>query len=156
MATCTLAHINQAAPDDVLTLLEGLYEHSPWIVQRALVQRPFASAAHFKYACAQVVDAATPDEQLALIRAHPELAGKAMVDHSLTAASTDDTVQAPSEAPSIPGISKRRNRLRLTLPSFTCEMPDTPVVNTSAMWTLALATAGVDPVASRKLVEVMP
>ena len=94
MATCTLAHINQAAPDDVLTLLDGLYEHSPWIVQRALVQRPFASAAHFKYACAQVVDAATPDEQLALIRAHPELAGKAMVDHSLTAASTDEQSRA--------------------------------------------------------------
>ena len=94
MATCTLAHINQAAPDDVLTLLEGLYEHSPWIVQRALVQRPFASAAHFKYACTQVVDAATPDEQLALIRAHPELAGKAMVDHSLTAASTDEQSRA--------------------------------------------------------------
>ncbi len=48
-------------------------------------------------------------------------------------ASTEDTVQAPKEAPSMPGISKRRNRLRLTLPSLTCEMPDTPVVKTSAM-----------------------
>ena len=35
-------------------------------------------------------------------------------------------------------------------------MPDTPVVNTSAMCTLALATAGVEPVAIRKLLDVMP
>lgn len=94
MATCTLAHINQAPAEQALTLLDGLYEHSPWIVQRALVQRPFASAAQFKHACACVVDAATPAEQLALIRAHPELAGKAMVDHSLTAASTDEQSRA--------------------------------------------------------------
>lgn len=94
MATCTLAHMNQAPADQALALLDGLYEHSPWIVQRALAQRPFASAAQFKHACARVVDAATPAEQLALIRAHPELAGKAMVDHSLTAASTDEQSRA--------------------------------------------------------------
>ena len=94
MATCTLAHINQATRDEALALLDGLYEHSPWIVQRALAQRPFASAAQFKHACALVVNAATPAEQLALIRAHPELAGKAMVDHSLTAASTDEQSRA--------------------------------------------------------------
>jgi hypothetical protein len=74
----------------------------------------------------------------------------------MTAASTLDTSQAPAVAPTMPGSSRRRNSCRFTLPSLMCATPDTPVVKTSAMCTLALATAGLEPVASRKLVEVMP
>jgi len=74
----------------------------------------------------------------------------------MVAASTLETTQAPEIAPIMPGTSSRRNRLLLTLPSLMWEMPDTPVVKTSAMCTAALATAGLEPVASRKLVEVMP
>ncbi len=55
-----------------------------------------------------------------------------------------------------PGTSRRRNSCLFTLPSLMCAMPDTPVVNTSAMCTAALATAGLLPVASKKLVLVMP
>ncbi|MNN36473.1 hypothetical protein D3C81_1503720 [compost metagenome] len=63
---------------------------------------------------------------------------------------------APRTAPMMPGSSRRRNRDLLTLPSFTWEMPDRPVVKTSAMCTLALAAAGVAPALSRKVVAVMP
>ena len=71
-------------------MLSGLYEHSPWIVQAALAQRPFASLAQLKHALVQVLDAAGLDAQLALIRAHPELAGKAMVSQTLTAESSNE------------------------------------------------------------------
>jgi N-carbamoyl-L-amino-acid hydrolase len=83
----TLEQLNAAEPKDAAAMLDGLYEHSPWIAQQALRLRPFASLAHLKHACTVVLHAASRDEQLALIRAHPELAGKAMVEQSLTAES---------------------------------------------------------------------
>ncbi len=90
----TLAQLNAAPPDEAVALLDGLYEHSPWIVRAALAQRSFASLAALKHACAQVVAQATREQQLALIRAHPELAGKAMVSKSLTAESTGEQSRA--------------------------------------------------------------
>jgi len=88
--TLTLDQLNAAAPEAALTMLGGLYEHSPWIAERALGRRPFASLAQLKRALVEVVDAAGRDAQLTLIRAHPELAGKAMVAKSLTAESTHE------------------------------------------------------------------
>lgn len=84
----TLEQLNQATPDAALAMLDGLYEHSPWIAQAALAQRPFASLAQLKHAMVRVLAQAPIDAQLALIRAHPELAGKAMVANTLTAEST--------------------------------------------------------------------
>ena len=75
-------------------MLDGLYEHSPWIAEAALAQRPFASLAHLKHVMTQVLDAAGREPQLALIRAHPELAGKAMVSNTLTAESTNEQSKA--------------------------------------------------------------
>lgn len=86
----TLDQLNTAAPAEAAQLLDGLYEHSPWIAQAALAARPFRSLAHLKHAMAQVVRTASREQQLALIRAHPELAGKAMVAKTLTAESTSE------------------------------------------------------------------
>ena len=90
----TLQQLNAATPQDALTQLEGLYEHSPWIAEAALTQRPFQSIHHLKYALTEVVSHATPAQQLSLIRAHPELAGKAMVSQSLTAESSNEQNKA--------------------------------------------------------------
>ena len=90
----TLEQLNAASPAEALSLLDGLYEHSPWIAEEALAQRPFRSLAHLKHALAQVVRTAELDAQLGLIRAHPELAGKAMVAKSLTAESTNEQSKA--------------------------------------------------------------
>lgn len=90
----TLEQLNAASPAEALALLDGLYEHSPWIAEQALAQRPFLSLAHLKHALAQVVRTAELDAQLGLIRAHPELAGKAMVAKSLTAESTNEQSKA--------------------------------------------------------------
>ncbi len=92
--TLTLDQLNAAPADDTVALLDGLYEHSPWIVRQALAQRPFKSLAQFKHAMAQVVTNAGTDAQLGLLRAHPELAGKAMVSNTLTAESTNEQNKA--------------------------------------------------------------
>ena len=90
----TLDQLNAATSDQAAALLDGLYEHSPWVVETAMAQRPFRSLAHLKHACAQAVTGGGLDKQLALIRAHPELAGKAMVSKSLTAESTNEQSKA--------------------------------------------------------------
>ncbi len=90
----TLEQINASSADEFVALLDGSYEHSPWIAQRAASQRPFASLAQLKLALAKVVRDAGCDAQRALIRAHPELAGKAMVSQTLTAESTDEQSKA--------------------------------------------------------------
>jgi beta-ureidopropionase / N-carbamoyl-L-amino-acid hydrolase len=90
----TLEQLNGASPEQAAHFLDGVYEHSPWIAQAALSQRPFRSLAHLKHAMASVVAQAGEDAQLALIRAHPELAGKAMVSKSLTAESTSEQGRA--------------------------------------------------------------
>ncbi len=90
----TLDTLNNAPRNDALQLLAGPYEHSPWIADKALDARPFLSLAHLKYELTQVVDRAGQDKQLELIRAHPELAGKAMVSDALTTESTSEQSRA--------------------------------------------------------------
>ncbi|RZL36628.1 MAG: 2-oxo-4-hydroxy-4-carboxy-5-ureidoimidazoline decarboxylase, partial [Rubrivivax sp.] len=89
-----LDDLNNASAADFVALLEGTYEHSPWIAERAAAARPFKTVAALKAALARVVREATVDEQLGLIRAHPELAGKAAVAGELTAESTNEQQKA--------------------------------------------------------------
>jgi N-carbamoyl-L-amino-acid hydrolase len=86
----TLADLNTMSADDFVDALRGIYEHSPWIPARAAPARPFATPAALKRALQQAVAAASIDEQLGLIRAHPELAGKAAIAGQLTAESTNE------------------------------------------------------------------
>lgn len=86
----TIEQINAAPAAEAARLLDGLYEHSPWIAEAALAQRPFRSLTHLKQAMADVVRNAPREKQLALLRAHPELAGKAMVAKTLTSESTNE------------------------------------------------------------------
>ena len=90
----TLDTLNQVSLEDATQMLAGLYEHSPWIPRAALAERPFTSLAQLKHAMVRVLAAAGVQPQVALIRAHPELAGKAMVDKSLTAESTNEQSKA--------------------------------------------------------------
>ena len=89
-----LDSLNRADQARFTDLLDGTYEHSPWIASAVWAQRPFAALAQLKLALVQVVRDAGRDRQLALIRAHPELAGKAMVSKSLTAESTNEQGKA--------------------------------------------------------------
>ena len=92
--TITLQQLNAATQAEFTALLDGTYEHSPWIAEAAWHKRPFASLAALKLALVQVLRDAGVEPQLALIRAHPELAGKAMVAKTLTAESTNEQGKA--------------------------------------------------------------
>ncbi|MGZ5251336.1 MAG: 2-oxo-4-hydroxy-4-carboxy-5-ureidoimidazoline decarboxylase [Caldimonas sp.] len=90
----TLEQVNAASEAEFGALLAGIYEHSPWVAVRAASRRPFATLARLKRALVEVLDAASHDERLALLRAHPELAGKAMIAKAMTAESAHEQGQA--------------------------------------------------------------
>ncbi len=92
--TITLDHVNQASADKALALLDGLYEHSPWVAEKALTARPYKSLGHLKHALTQAVNAVPEADQVKLLCAHPELAGKAMRDDALTAESANEQSRA--------------------------------------------------------------
>jgi beta-ureidopropionase / N-carbamoyl-L-amino-acid hydrolase len=86
----TLQQLNAASEADYISLLEGVYEYSAWIYKRNIAYRPHSTLAQLKHTLASVVRESSRDEQVGLIRAHPELAGKAMVAHALTAESANE------------------------------------------------------------------
>ena len=90
----TLEQVNQASAEEALALLDGLYEHSPWVAEKALAARPFKSPAHLKYVMTRVLEDAGREAQVRLIQAHPELAGKAMVSNTLTADSANEQTRS--------------------------------------------------------------
>jgi OHCU decarboxylase len=66
----------------------GVFEQSSWIAEQAWPARPFGSVGALHAALVAVVDAAPQADRLALIRAHPDLAGKAAIAGELTPEST--------------------------------------------------------------------
>ena len=92
--TLTIKELNAATTEDAAAMLAGLHEHSPWIAERAIAQRPFKSLSQLKYCMTQILAVAGREEQISLIRAHPELAGKAMQSNALTTESTNEQNKA--------------------------------------------------------------
>src|SRR5579871_3155344 len=86
----TVAQINAMSPEDFSRAFGAVYEHSPWIARRAFARRPFSGIAALHAAMKTVVEEASRDEQLALLRAHPELAGREARAGELTAHSTTE------------------------------------------------------------------
>jgi len=90
----TIEQLNAASASEAVALLDGIYEHSPWVAEKAIAARPFRSLQHLKHAMAQAVSTAPAEQQLTLIRMHPELAGKQMEANTLTAESTNEQGKA--------------------------------------------------------------
>lgn len=86
--TTSLDTLNAMSVADFTATLGAIFEHSPWVAERAAAKRPFASVQQLHDAMADAVRGATEDERIALIRAHPELAGRAAVRGELTEEST--------------------------------------------------------------------
>lgn len=76
----------------------AVYEHSPWVAERALARRPFANRAALVAAMQTVVAEAPRETQLALIRAHPELAGREAAAGRLTAHSSGEQARLGLDA----------------------------------------------------------
>ncbi|RYF41267.1 MAG: 2-oxo-4-hydroxy-4-carboxy-5-ureidoimidazoline decarboxylase, partial [Comamonadaceae bacterium] len=62
----------------------SIVEHSPWVARRAWRQGPFASWAEVFQAMAACIQGASREEQVALLRVHPELAGREAVAGTMT------------------------------------------------------------------------
>ncbi|MEI7530920.1 MAG: 2-oxo-4-hydroxy-4-carboxy-5-ureidoimidazoline decarboxylase [Betaproteobacteria bacterium] len=86
----TLEEINRLNQKEFVDKLFGIYEHSPWIPERAYSKAPFGDGEDLAKEMRLVVAAASHQEQLGLIAAHPELAGKASVRKELTAESNQE------------------------------------------------------------------
>lgn len=87
-AHTSIDQLNLLPQAQFIDLLGGVFEHSAWVAERVWVQRPFVDIQALHTAMVQVVHTATAAEQLALLRAHPELAGREAQLGELTAAST--------------------------------------------------------------------
>lgn len=85
-----IAAINALDAKAFSRLFGPVYEHSPWIAERAFARRPFATSRDLHLALYGVVLDATEQEKLALLNAHPELAGKEAEAGSLTAESREE------------------------------------------------------------------
>jgi 2-oxo-4-hydroxy-4-carboxy-5-ureidoimidazoline decarboxylase len=85
-----LAELNALGEREFVALLGGVFEHSPWVAQQAFAARPFSSIGALHAAMMAAVRAAGAERQLALIRAHPELAGAEAEEGRLTADSSGE------------------------------------------------------------------
>lgn len=90
----TLAELNAMPEEEFVARLAGVFEHSPWVAARAARARPFAQPARLHEAMCAAVAAATSAEQLALIRAHPQLKSRAGARDTLTEASAHEQRRA--------------------------------------------------------------
>ncbi len=93
MAT-TLQYLNECDRLAFVASLGHLFEHSPWVAEETWAKRPFASAEALHTALCATMRAAPADRQLALIRAHPDLAGRLARQKQLTAESTREQASA--------------------------------------------------------------
>jgi 2-oxo-4-hydroxy-4-carboxy-5-ureidoimidazoline decarboxylase len=90
----TIAELNRTDRTAFVAALGHLFEHSPWVVERTWPRRPFADAAGLHAELGAELARAPREEQLALIRAHPDLAGRLAQLGQLTAASTREQASA--------------------------------------------------------------
>ena len=89
-ATFSLDEINRMSPHDFRLALGDVFERSPWIAERALAAGPFASRDGLHEAMIWVMREASREEQLVLLRAHPDLAVRAARASTLSAASRSE------------------------------------------------------------------
>ena len=90
----TLDQVNRMSPREFSAAFGAVYEHSPWIAERALARRPFATRIDLGLALYGALQSSSDDEKLALVRAHPTLAGKEADAGTLTEASTREQASA--------------------------------------------------------------
>src|SRR5260221_358318 len=91
----TTAHLlNRISREDFVRIIGPAFEHSPWIAEATWVKRPFETLEHLHAALCDAVKNSEEARQLDLIRAHPDLVGRAALAGSLTSASTAEQATA--------------------------------------------------------------
>lgn len=90
----TLAELNRLDQPGFTAALGFLFEHSPWIAAETWRLRPFRDSQHLHAELCATMRAAPRERQMALIRAHPDLAGRLAQQHQLTAESAKEQASA--------------------------------------------------------------
>jgi N-carbamoyl-L-amino-acid hydrolase len=99
-----LERLNSISEPDFITALASIFEHSPWVPERVAGLRPFGSSLALQQALCDAVLQAGEELQLALIRAHPQLAGRATLRGELTSASAGEQKSAGLSACTAPQL----------------------------------------------------
>jgi len=87
--------VDKSRLDDFVRRYGGIYEHSPWVAREAAAEATECQSVEcIAEVMADCVDNASSERQLALIRAHPDLAGRAQIAGELTADSSDEQTRA--------------------------------------------------------------
>jgi 2-oxo-4-hydroxy-4-carboxy-5-ureidoimidazoline decarboxylase len=121
----TLDQLNTANATAFVAALGDTFEHSPWVAERAAAARPFADMHALLAAMVAAVKEAPAEQQLALLRAHPDLAGKAARAGTLTRESTQEQASAgldqlsEAEFQSFQGFNANY-RQRFDIPFIVC------------------------------------
>ena len=80
----TLYELNEKDRSGFVSAVGSAFEDSPWVAERAWDKRPFESIDALHDVMSSVVAAARLDEQLALLRAHPELGSREKMSQAST------------------------------------------------------------------------
>jgi 2-oxo-4-hydroxy-4-carboxy-5-ureidoimidazoline decarboxylase len=90
----SLDEVNRLGREEFVSRFGSVFESSSWVAERAWEARPFGSLSWLHRAMVEVVSEAPKERQMSLIRAHPDLAGKAAVAGELTPESTREQASA--------------------------------------------------------------
>src|SRR6266516_1143963 len=102
----TLRELNALSVEKFVALLGAVFEHSPWVAERAAKARPFRSRGELLDEMRSVVQRASAEEQLALIRAHPQLGARGRSRAQLTEASAKEQSRAGLDACTVEEFSR--------------------------------------------------
>jgi 2-oxo-4-hydroxy-4-carboxy-5-ureidoimidazoline decarboxylase len=94
MKNYTIAELNSLSREEFVRIIGPVFEHSAWIAELTWPQRPFSSVEGLHQSLCATMRGADEEKQLVLIRAHPDLVGRAAQVGTLTAPSTREQASA--------------------------------------------------------------
>jgi 2-oxo-4-hydroxy-4-carboxy-5-ureidoimidazoline decarboxylase len=165
----SLPEINSLDRSAFTAMLGHLFEHSPWIAEQTWARRPFRDTAHLHAELCATMRAASRDQHAALIRAHPDLAGRLARQKQLTAESTREQASAGLDRLSDAELAEfeklnRSYRARFRFPFIICARLNAKDAILSAMKArlenpleteFATALAEIEKIARLRLDEVL-
>lgn len=90
----SLAALNELDKKTFVQIIGPIFEHSPWIAEETWVKKPFAGLEYLRAALCETVNNSGEEKKIALIRAHPDLVGRAALAGTLTRESTGEQASA--------------------------------------------------------------
>jgi OHCU decarboxylase len=97
MMTTTIEHVNQCTHHEFVAMVGPVFEWSPWIAAAAAERRPFFSRAALHEALCAIVRDAPVEQQIALIRAHPDLVERTVRANTASPFNPQITVESQRE-----------------------------------------------------------